>query len=169
MGFSPKLISWREWVGLGAGLVAVAALFLPWTTLSATRPEIEEALRDLPTGDVARSAWTTGFLAWFPPVLLLLMGILVVLFGQNRTARISGLPQLWLIAAAVSVVLLVFGWLAIGHEFDENTLGLLNDGGISINAGAGRYLAVAAGAVSLVVAVLDARALRRRGTRPKRS
>lgn len=169
MGFSPKLISWREWVGLGAGLVAVAVLFLPWTTLSATRPDVEEALRELPAGDVARNAWTTGFLAWFPPVLLLLTGIVMVLFGQNRTARISGLPQLWLIATVVSVVLLVFGWLAIGHEFDENTIGLLNDGGISIGAGTGRYLALTAGVTSLVAAVLDARALRHRNTRPKRS
>ncbi|MFD2421181.1 hypothetical protein [Amycolatopsis pigmentata] len=169
MGFSPKLISWREWVGLGAGLVAVAALFLPWTTLSTTRPDVEEALRALPADDVARDAWTTGFLAWFPSILLLLTGIVVVLFGQNRTARISGLPQLWLIAAAVAVVLLVFGSLTIGHEFDENTLGLLNEGGISTSAGIGRYLAVAGGAVSLVVAILDARSLRRRGTRPKRS
>lgn len=169
MGFSPKLTSWREWVGLGAGLVTVAALVLPWTTLSATRPDVEEALRALPASDVARNAWTTGFLAWFPPVLLLLTGIIVVLFGQNRTARISGLPQLWLIAAAVAVVLLVFGWLTIGHEFDENTLGLLDEGGIRISAGTGRYLAVAGGLTSLVAAILDARSLRHRGTRPKRS
>src|SRR6187399_2187113 len=96
MRFSPKLVTWREWVGLGAGAVAVAALFLPWTSLSATRPEVEEALRALPAGDVARDAWTTGFLAWCGPILLLLAGISVVLFGQNRTARVSGLPQLWL-------------------------------------------------------------------------
>jgi hypothetical protein len=165
MRSSPKLVSWREWVGLGAGLVAVAALFLPWTTLSTTRPDVEAALRELPAGDVARSAWTAGFLAWFPVLLLLLTGIAVVLFGQNRTARISGLPQLWLIAAAVSVVLLVFGWFAIGHEFDENTLGLLDEGGISISGGTGRYLAVAASVASLVAAILDARALRHRGTK----
>ncbi|HKS48236.1 MAG TPA: hypothetical protein VJT49_24625 [Amycolatopsis sp.] len=168
MRFSPKLVSWREWTGLGAGIVAVAALFLPWTNLSATRQDVEEALRELPAGDVARNAWTTGFLEWFGPVLLLLAGIAVVLVGQYRTARVGGLPQLWLIASAVAVLLMIFGWFAIDHEFSPDTRSLLADGGIGIYGGIGRYLGLAAGGVSLTAAVLDARSLRRRGMRKAR-
>lgn len=167
MRFSPKRVSWREWAGLGAAAIAVVALFLPWTTLSATSADIEDALRQLPAGVVARNAWTTGFLAWSGPVLLVLAGIAVVLLGQHRTARVSGLPQLWLITALVAVVLMVFGWLAIGHQFDADTRALLQAGDVGIHGGLGRYLGLAAAVVSLVAAVLDARSLRRRGVRAR--
>ncbi|GLY66928.1 hypothetical protein [Amycolatopsis taiwanensis] len=167
MGFSPKLVSGREWAGLVAGLVAFAALFAPWTNLSATRQDVEEALRELPAAEVARTAWTVGFLAWFGPLLLLFAGIAVTVFGQRRAARLSGLAQLWLIASAVAVLLMVLAWLAIDHEFGADTRALLADGGVGINGGIGRYLAMVAGGCSLVAAVLDARSLRRRGMTPK--
>lgn len=163
MRFSPKLVSGREWAGLAVGLVAFGALFLPWTNLSATRQDVEEALRELPATEVARTAWTVGFLAWSGPLLVLLAGIAMAVFGQNRAARVSGLAQLWLIATAVAVLLMVFAWLAIDHEFSEDTRALLADGGVGIYGGLGRYLAMAAGGCSLVAAILDARSLRRRG------
>lgn len=170
MTFSPKLVSGREWAGLVAGLAALGSLFLPWTSLSSTDPDIEQALRELPASDVARDAWSVGFIAWAGPVLLLVAGILVALLGQNRTARVSGLAQLWLIASLVAVLLMVFAWLAVGHEFAPDTRALLAEGGVGIHGGIGRYLAMAAGGCSLVSAVLDARSLRRRGmTQPKRA
>jgi hypothetical protein len=169
MRFSPKLVSGREWTGLVAGAVAVGALFLPWTNLAATRQDAEDALNSLPASDVARNAWVTGILAWSGPVLLLLAGIAVVLFGQHRVARVSGLPQLWLIATVVSIALMVFSWLAIAHQFTEDARALLEAGGVAIYGGIGRYLALAAAFVSLVASVLDARSLRRRGTNARRS
>ncbi|WP_376772813.1 hypothetical protein [Amycolatopsis endophytica] len=143
-------------------MVATLALFLPWTVLSAQDQIVEEALRELPASDVARDAWTTGFLAWCGPLLLLLAGLVVAAFGQFRKVRIAGLPHLWLIFAAVSVVLMVLGWFAIGWQFDEETRGLLADGGVGLYAGIGRYLGILAGVASLVAAVLDVRTLRRR-------
>jgi hypothetical protein len=170
MRCSPNLVSGREWVGFAAGLAAVGALFLPWTNLSATRQDVEEALRELPAAEVARDAWAVGFLAWFGPVLLLVTGTAVVVLGHNRTVRVSGLAQLWLIASLVALVLMVFAWLAIGHEFAPDTRALLAGGGVGIYGGLGRYLAMAAGGCSLAAAVLDARSLRRRGmTSPKRA
>lgn len=168
MKFSFNRVSGREWVGLAAGLVALGSLFLPWTNLSATRQDVEEALRELPASDVARNAWTVGFLAWSGPILLLIAGIAVVLLGQNRTLRVSGLPHLWLIASAVAVVLMLFGWLAVGHEFADDARALLAEGGVGIYSGLGRYVGMAAGCCSLVTAVLDVRSLRRRGTPPKK-
>jgi hypothetical protein len=165
--FSPKLVSGREWAGLGAGLVALGSLFLPWTNLSATRQDVEDALAALPASDIARNAWVTGFLAWCGPVLLLLSGIAVVLLGQHRAVRVGGLPQLWLIATVVAMVVMVIGWLAIKHQFAPDALALLEDGGVAIYGGLGRYLGMVAGLVSMAVAILDARSLRRRGTRQK--
>ncbi|MDQ0376837.1 hypothetical protein [Amycolatopsis thermophila] len=160
--FSVKRVSRREWVGLGAGVVATLALFLPWTNLSATQQIVEEALRELPRSDVARDAWTTGFLAWCGPLLVLLAGIVVVAFGQFRKVRVAGLPHLWLICAAVAVLLMVLGWFAMGWQFDEDTRGLLDAGGVGLYAGPGRYLGMLGAVASLVAAVLDVRALRRR-------
>lgn len=162
-GFSLKQVSWREWTALGAGLVAVGSLFLPWTNLTATNQDAEEALRESPAGEVARDAFTTGFLAYAGPVLLLLAGLAVVVFGQNRKARVSGLPHLWLIACAVTLVLMLLGWLAIDRQFDEDARTLLEEGGVGIYGGAGRYLGLACAVVSLVVAVWDVRSARRRG------
>ena len=48
---------------LGSGLVAFAALFLPWTVLSADDPVIQEALNELPAGQVVRNAWDSGWQA----------------------------------------------------------------------------------------------------------
>jgi hypothetical protein len=163
--FSPQRVSWREWVALGSGAVAVAALFLPWTNLSAGQQDVEEALRELPAGEVARNAWTTGFLAWSGPILLLLAGLAVVLFGQSAKVRASGLPQLWLIACAVTLILMVLGWLAIDRQFSEDVRGVLQAGGVGIYGGFGRYLALVCAVVSLAASVLDIRATRRPPTR----
>lgn len=162
-GFSLARVSWREWVALGAGLVAVGSLFLPWTNLSATRQDVEDALNSLPAGEVARDAFTTGFLAWSPPVLLALAGVAVVLFGQRPKVRISGLPHLWLIAVAVAVVLMVLAWLGIGWQFSADVRDFLREeGGVGFYGGIGRYLGMLCGLVSLAAAALDVRSLRRR-------
>jgi len=159
--YSLARVSRREWVALGAGVVTALALFLPWTNLSATNQVVEDALRDLPQDVVARDAWTTGFLAWCGPLLLLVAGVAVVALGQFRKVRVAGLPHLWLIFAAVAVLLMVLAWLAIGWQFDEDTRELLDAGGVGLYAGLGRYLGLLGGVASVAAAVLDVRALRR--------
>jgi hypothetical protein len=114
----------------------------------------------LPADDVVRSAFMSSFVAWVPPILLLLVSIAVVLFGQVRKARESGLPQLWLVAAAAILLLMVISWFAIALQFDSDQRGLFDAGGIVIRAGYGRYIGVACGGVSVVVAFLDARSTR---------
>ncbi|TNC23388.1 hypothetical protein [Amycolatopsis alkalitolerans] len=161
--YSPARVSWREWVALGAGLVAAGSLFLPWTNLSATRQDIEDALNSLPQNEVARDAFTTGFLAWSGPMLLALAGVAVVLLGQRPVVRRSGLPHLWLIAAAVALMLMVLAWLGMGWQFSADVRDFLQqEGGVAFYGGFGRYVAMLCGAVSVAAAVLDVRALRRR-------
>jgi hypothetical protein len=159
-------VSRREWLGLGAGLLAVVSLFLPWSTLSANASDVESALRTLSPDDVVRDAFKSAFLAWIPPILLLLVGIAVVLFGQIRKVRESGLPQLWLIAAAAILLLMVISWSLITLQFDSDQRGIFDAGGIVIRGSYGRYLGMAAAVVSVVTAFLDARATR--VTRPTR-
>ncbi len=156
-----KRVTWREWLGLGAGLLALVALFLPWTTLTASRPEIEDVLTSLPASDVTRDAWNSGFLAWAPPFLLILTGIAVVLFGRVDAVRRAGLPHLWLMAAASAFLLLALGWATLDWQFDADQRGILSSAGVEIGSGLGRYLALFAALASGAIAFLDVRHARR--------
>jgi hypothetical protein len=164
---SVKSVTWREWLGLAAGLLALGATFLPWTTLSTTRPDIEDILNSLPRGDVVRSAWSSGFFAWGPPLPLLLAGLVVAVFGRIRSVRVSGLPHLWLVIAAASLLMMVIGLLTLDWEFDADQRGLFDAAGIAIGAGIGRYLALLAAIVSGVAAFFDIRAARAESRRPR--
>ncbi|WET77999.1 hypothetical protein P3102_28590 [Amycolatopsis sp. QT-25] len=157
---SPKKVTWREWLGLAAGLLALAALFLPWTTLTASRPEIEDVLATLPADDVTRDAWRSGFLAWAPVFLVFLPGLAVVLFGRVDAVRRAGLPHLWLMAAIGALLLMLLGRLSLDWQFDADQRGILSAAGVEIGSGLGRYLGLLAAVVSVVVAFLDVRRLR---------
>ncbi|MDT7729525.1 MAG: hypothetical protein QOI21_6101 [Actinomycetota bacterium] len=159
--FDAKKVTWREWLGLGAGLLAAVSAFLPWSTLSASAPDVQEGLRSLPPQDVERSAWNSDFLSWFPPILLLLIGVAVVLFGQVGKVHKSGLPQLWLVAVIIVLLLMAIGWYAIDLQFGSEERALFRAGGIVVGSGFGRYLGFASGVVSLVAAILDSRSTRR--------
>lgn len=159
-----KKVTWREWLGLGAGLLAALSLFLTWTTLSASAPEVREGLDSLPREDVVRSAWNSDFLSWFPPLVLLVVGLVVLLLGQVGKVHQSGLPQLWLVAATIVLLLMAIGWYAIELQFGSEERALFEAGGIVVGSGFGRYLGFAAGVLSLVAAILDSRATRRTST-----
>ncbi|MGC7102460.1 hypothetical protein ACPZ19_47980 [Amycolatopsis lurida] len=160
MLLSFRRVPWWQWLGFGAGIVAFGAMFLPWTELTAADPEVAEALRELPAGDVVRSAWNSGFFAWAAPVLLVLAGIAAVVFGQSRAARVNGLPHLWLIVAVLSLLLLVLGWWLIDWQFAGDQREVLAAGGVSIDPAIGRFLGLAAAAASVAGSVFDVRAAR---------
>ncbi|MFB9686628.1 hypothetical protein [Amycolatopsis plumensis] len=167
--FSVKSVTWREWLGLAAGLLALGSTFLPWTTLTATRPDIEGILAQLPHGDVVRDAWHSGFFAWCPPLPLLLAGLVVVVFGRIRTLRVSGLPQLWLVVAAASLLLMALGWATLDWEFDADQRGIFEAAGVAIEPGLGRYLGLVAALVSGVASFLDMRAMRAESRQPRKT
>lgn len=166
--FSVKSVTWREWLGLVAGLLALGSTFLPWTTLDASRPDIENILSTLPHGDVVRNAWNSSFFAWCPPLPLLLAGLIVVVFGRVRQVRVGGLPHLWLVVAAASLLLMVIGWLTLDWEFDADQRGIFDAAGIAINPGFGRFLGSLAAVVSGVAAFLDMRAMRAESRQPRK-
>jgi hypothetical protein len=158
--FAPKKVSWREWAGLAAGAVVFGLTFMPWTVLSANTSEIQSDLGELPHGDVARNAWDSDFFSWFPPILLLVAGLAVVLFGQRPAVRVSGLPHLWLIGSSLAFLLSALGWFLIDFQFSDDQRQLFGTAGISINAGFGRYLGVMVAAAAVAFALLDVLAAR---------
>ncbi|QKV75582.1 hypothetical protein [Amycolatopsis sp. Hca4] len=164
-----KSVTWREWLGLAAGLLALGSTFLPWTTLTATRSDIEDIFAQLPRGDVVRDAWHSSFFAWCPPLPLLLAGLVVVVFGRIRTLRVSGLPQLWLVVAAASLLLMVLGWVTLDWEFDADQRGIFEAAGVAIRPGLGRYLGLLAALVSGVAAFQDMRAMRAESRQPRKA
>jgi hypothetical protein len=151
-------VSWREWLGLVAGLLAVGSLFLPWTNLGAEHPEVSAALAELPSEDVHRSVWRATFFGWLAPLLVVVAGACVVPFGQRRSLRTAGLPQLWLVTASVAACATVLAWVFVGWQFGSEQRDFLTESGVTFDAGPGRYLGAAAVLVSLVAAVLDVRA-----------
>jgi hypothetical protein len=155
-------VTWREWLGLAAGLLAVGTLFLPWTVLAidTTDPDVQNAFRALPEGDVVRSAWHADPFSWLPPLVLVLIGLAVVGFGQVRKVRMSGLPQLWLVAGLATVLLMVIGWATLDWVFDSDQRAFLEAAGVTVGAGFGRYLGLLFALVSTVAAVFDIRAAR---------
>jgi hypothetical protein len=156
-----KRVTWREWLGLGAGLLAAGSLFLTWTTLSASAQDVQDGLHALPANEVLRSAWKSDFLSWFPPILLLVTGVAVVALGQVGKVRESGLPQLWLIASSVVVLMMAFSWYGIDLQFGSEERALFSAGGIRIDPGVGRYIALLAAFLGLFAASADIRAHRR--------
>jgi len=144
---------------------------LTWTSLTADDPLLADALAELPGEDVNRDVWASGFFAWAPMLLLIVVGLTVAVFGQFRAVRVAGLPQLWLIAAGVTVALSVLGWFTMGWQFGTEQRALLAESGVEFTAGIGRYLGLLASAVSLAAAVYDVLAARSetpRSGRPKR-
>jgi H+/Cl- antiporter ClcA len=168
LSFSVKSVTWREWLGLAAGLLALGSTFLPWTTLSTNKPDIEDILSQLEHSDVVRNAWNSSFFAWCPPLPLLLAGLVVVVFGRNRKARVSGLPHLWLVVAVASLLLMVVGWFTLDWEFDADQRGIFDAAGIAIGPGFGRFLGLLAALVSGVAAFLDMRAARAESRQPRK-
>ncbi|WP_406642102.1 hypothetical protein [Amycolatopsis sp. WGS_07] len=162
MAFSLRRVTWREWLGLAAGLLAVGSTPLPWTVLSAdtATPDVRDAFGTLPHSDVVRTAWHSDLFSWGPPLLLAVVGLAVVLFGQVTKARVSGLPQLWLVGGLATVLLMVIGWTTLDWVFDSDQRAFLDAAGVSISGGVGRYLAMAFAVGSVVVAIVDIRAAR---------
>ncbi|WP_020661880.1 hypothetical protein [Amycolatopsis benzoatilytica] len=162
MAFSVGRVTRREWLGLCAGLLATGSTFLPWTVLSAdtATSDVRDAFGTLPHSDVVRTAWNSDLFSWGPPLLLVLAGVAVVLFGQVRKARISGLPQLWLVAGLATILLMVIGWTTLDWVFDSDQRAFLEAAGVTISAGVGRYAGMAFAVGSAVAAVVDIRAAR---------
>jgi hypothetical protein len=130
--FDPARVSKAEWIGLGAGLIAFIASFLPWYSVSAG------------LFSVSINAWSLGFLAWFPVLLMVAAAgvILAQQLGANMPQVRPGWPLVLLGVAALSLILVLIRWVSLTAD----TYGFAFSG-ISYGAGFGLY-------VGLVAAIL---------------
>jgi hypothetical protein len=134
--FDPARVTKAEWIGLGAGLLAFIASFLPWYSISGTGI--------LGTISYSLNAWNLGFAAWFP-VLLLVAGaglLLAQQVGANVPVIRPGWPLVLLGIAALSLIIILIRWLTLPGGSDG-----IAQTGISYGAGFGLY-------VGLVAAIL---------------
>ncbi|MET0135655.1 MAG: hypothetical protein ABW215_18910 [Kibdelosporangium sp.] len=128
-----------EWIGVGAGGVAVVASFMPWYTLSGTLVDEQRNL-GLRT---SLSAWGAYFLGWFPIVLLVAVAVLIV--GQMFSRRLPMLASLWLTLALLATVMILLRWITVPDATEFTGRG---EDYAQFHAGFGLYLGLAAAVVS---------------------
>lgn len=140
--FDVKRVTPLEWAGGGAGLLAFIVSFFPWYSF-----DVEGF------GGDSYSAWSTGFLAWFP--VLLLMGAGVVVLLPHFGVQVARLPLIWLSLAGAATLFILLRWLTLPD--DGFGLGILGEG-IDSGAGVGLILGLIVAIVSTVAAFLTFRA-----------
>ena len=76
--FDAKNVSTLEWVGIGAGALGFLSSFFAWASFSVAG-----------FGGGWLSAWNSGFIAWFP--VLLLLGAAGTPTGHRLRIRVRGM------------------------------------------------------------------------------
>jgi hypothetical protein len=143
--FDVKRVTPLEWAGIGAGLLAFLVSFFPWYSI-----DFEGF------GGGSLSAWNTGFLAWFPVLLLMVAGGLVL--APHLGVKVDRLPLIWLSLAGAATVFILIRWLTLPDDGGLGDLGLLGDSGIDSGAGFGLIVGLLAALASTVAAFLSFRA-----------
>jgi hypothetical protein len=142
--FDLKRVTALEWAGSGAGALAFIVSFLPWYSF-----DFEGFVGE------SYSAWNTGFLAWFP--VLLLMGAGVVVLLPHFGTQVARLPLIWLSLAGAATLFILLRWLTLPDD-GFGGLGILGDTGIDSGAGFGLIVGLIVAIVSTVAAFLTFRA-----------
>lgn len=133
--FDIKRLTPVEWLGVGAAAFAFIVSFFSWYSVSASFGPVSESFW--------ASAWTVGFGAWFPMLLLIAAGVLVVL--PHVGTAVPNLPLIWLGMAGAALVIILIRWLTYPST---GGLGLETGAGISAGAGIGLFLGILAALVS---------------------
>lgn len=139
MPFDAKRLSSTDWMIVGGGAVVFISSFLPWWSI------------DVLGFDESVSGWNAGFTAWAGVVLLALAALYLVL--RRSDVSVPELPLTPAVAvaavAAVGLLLMIVRWLTIPSA----PRGFPGDYGADL----GLYLALLAGIVEVVGAVLQFR------------
>ena len=140
--FDVKRVTPLEWAGGGAGALAFIVSFFPWYSIDFDG-----------LGGDSLSAWNTGFLAWFP--VLLLMGAAVVVLLPHFGVNVDRRPLIWLVLAGLATLLILLRWLTLPDYSSD--FGLLGDT-IDSGAGSGLFAGLLVAIASTVAAFLTFRA-----------
>lgn len=147
-----------RWVGALLGLAAVVLAFFPWVSFfiptTANNPEYDNWV----------AAFSAGYTAWIPVVLVLLAGLVALL---QRTPK-PVLSLLWLALCVAAAGVMIYRWITVdavsADELDlsENRFDQLES---ITNAysepGLGLYLTLVISVVSAACALLTFRKARR--------
>jgi hypothetical protein len=115
------------WVLMACGVVAFIDTFLPWASASALGISITV------------SAWTVGFWAWFPMILLLAVGVAAFLPGLG-VRSVPELPVAALGAAALALIIVLIRWATYPSGLGAG-IGLIVGLVLAVAVGAAAYLA----------------------------
>jgi magnesium-transporting ATPase (P-type) len=137
-----------EWVGVGAGVLAAIASFLPWFSATGTFADQQRAngFRSWLT------AWGSYFIGWFPIVLLLAVAVFIV--GQRFSKTAPLLPSLWLTLAVLAMVMILLRWISARSTNEPPEV-------LTWHTGWGLYLGLISAGVSAVAAFLAFRSSHR--------
>jgi len=142
-GVNSRQLTMPQWLGIGAGLVALIASFLPWWSASIDAMGI--------SASESRSAWGVGALGWLAVVLLVVAAVIVAmpLFGSG----LSKGPITWLVLSVLALVMIVIRLLTYDASADiPERLEAMD--GFSTGASFGTYLGLIAAIASAVGAFL---------------
>lgn len=147
-----------RWLGAAIGLAAVVFGFFPWASFhipaTPTNPEYDNWV----------AAFSAGYTAWIPVVLVLLAGVIALL--QGRPKRLLSL--LWFVLCVAAVGLVIYRWITVDAvSADELDIGanrfdqLQSITNAYSQPGVGLYVTLAIAAVSAICALLTFRQARR--------
>lgn len=131
--FDVKQVTNHEWLGIGAGVVAIINSFLPWYSVSISIGALSN------TNSV--SSWSIGFAAWFSVLLVVAAAVVVLLphFGVEVPSR----PLVWLGLAGLAFVMIILRWLTFPSVGSQAGADLGNiDAGASFGLFLGLVLAI---------------------------
>lgn len=150
--FDVKRVTTLEWTGIGAGALALIASLLPWYSVDVAG-----------FGGGSLSAWNSGFIAWFPMLLVLVAGgaVLATHFGVN----VNRLPLTWLVVSGLAVLLVLLRWVTLPDDGGLGGFGL-GASGVDSGAGFGLILGLIVAIASTVAAFLNFRSAQAPATGP---
>lgn len=147
--FDGRQVVARDWIGVGAGALALVVSFLSWRHVSG--PQVVDLARALGL-KTWYTAWGSGVTGWLPVVLL--VGAALLLLAPGFGIRVPGLPLLWLGMAFGALVVVVIRWVTLPSP-DTALLAERNIRPEDVDTGAsiGLYLGLAAAVISLLAAL----------------
>jgi hypothetical protein len=102
--FDPKRLTTTDWVISGAGLFTFIVSFFAFWKGKASGPLIG-SFSD------SKNAWSAGFGAWFPVLLMLALGVVAFLRAFDVSLPTpGGVPVLGLGVSALSLIILLLRW-----------------------------------------------------------
>jgi hypothetical protein len=156
--FDVKRVTTFEWVGIGAGLLALIVSFFPWYSASASVAGIEAS--------ESNTAWSTGIGAWLPVLMLLATAVLVAL--PHVGVAVPNLALTWLGLAGAAALIILLRWLTLPNDGGLSEVGLsLETVEVDAGAGFGLILGLILAIGSAVVAFLSYRSAPSRDAAPQ--